>query len=670
MLIGQFGCLPLTVLGIGSKRMDTSEEHVIMSQSTTYFSSQDESSRSRSVRRAASLGPGVLFSQPNSDDEELDDDLELHGVPREGGDVDDWVGVSRRGRENMMRSASALPASHDGTAWHRDGFSRRPSFSDELDPLSGDGQAELDNLAVRGRGPSPAYTSTAPVPPAELRRSSLRQSYSPMPSRAPGVSPIASAPSSPRAHDRDDSTETERRLASRRSSLAFRHGLLDEGGDGADLEHRAPTRARDESALDDEEPTPTRPILSTAGHRVGSGEVRFAHTVRNGAGTIEPGESHSETPGAIPRTNRAASVRTMDSSVSDSSSSLTSSSQEPSPGDTHPIGTVVQPISVVSTAVNSPAPSASPSIRTRHSTETVPMTSLSSPPTRRSTLPDSDQSVPSPGSGLSRQSRRLSNNPAVPARSQASSVEPIEDRSEVRQGRVSRTGNASTIVTAPDAEAGPSSRTSMNSTRSQNPSATARSASGASMGSQRSGQLPQSGPRPTGEPSEDGRGRDKSKFSISAALRGLSKGRLSSKSRTREDKSRTPSFNEPRPPMPSVSVGTAQSGSGSAVPQRLVEGERTGRPVRGTSFGQVGDFVPPYGQGGAGDQIRSKGRTASPVGMRDEREESRGRGRNKGMKVLTGALGFGATHEEEDDDVHNWKEFRKGESRKELPRKC
>jgi hypothetical protein len=49
---------------------------------------------------------------------------------------------------------------------------------------------------------------------------------------------------------------------------------------------------------------------------------------------------------------------------------------------------------------------------------------------------------------------------------------------------------------------------------------------------------------------------------------------------------------------------------------------------------------------------------------RGGRSESRGRGRNKGMKVLTDALGLGDGRvdvEEEGEDQHNWREFRKGE---------
>jgi hypothetical protein len=74
--------------------------------------------------------------------------------------------------------------------------------------------------------------------------------------------------------------------------------------------------------------------------------------------------------------------------------------------------------------------------------------------------------------------------------------------------------------------------------------------------------------------------------------------------------------------------------------------------------------VPPHGRGGAGrvdtSRDRERERTSSPARVRDgDRSESRGRGRNKGMKVLTGALGLDH-HEDEEEDVHNWKEFRKG----------
>lgn len=109
--------------------------------------------------------------------------------------------------------------------------------------------------------------------------------------------------------------------------------------------------------------------------------------------------------------------------------------------------------------------------------------------------------------------------------------------------------------------------------------------------------------------------------------------------------------------------------------------------MRSGSFTQDPDFVPPYGRGGAArinnsrERERSReGRGVSPSiaagpsgtglgrvreeedvkGKGKERSPSRGRGRNKGMKVLTGALGLG-DGEDDKEDVHNWKEFKKGE---------
>ena len=162
------------------------------------------------------------------------------------------------------------------------------------------------------------------------------------------------------------------------------------------------------------------------------------------------------------------------------------------------------------------------------------------------------------------------------------------------------------------------------------------------------------------ESSADGRGRHASKFSISAALRGLSKGRISSKSRNRADASRTPSKTEPPMPVPPAIATTGRTVSGSAIPPRLLDEQRTGRVCRADSVGQNGDFVAPYGRGGAGRRPSVTNRGESPLGASDDKDDTRGRGRKKGMKLLTGALGFGADHEEEGVDAHDWKEFRKG----------
>jgi len=550
-----------------------------MSESTTYFSSRDESaSHSRSTRRAASLGPGISLSQWDLDDDELDEAIDLHDVPAEGENLGEWVGVSRRGRDHTLRSASALPMTHDGTSWYRDGFSRRPSFSDEVDPLA-NGVRDLAPFSSHERGPSPAYT---PVPDpllAEPRRSSLRRSHSPRPSREPGLSPIHSAPASRAASERDDNSET----ANRRPSLAMRNGLPGEAlTEDALWRPEAPADMASESEVDEDAagpvaPGPARPILEGGGHRVASGEVRFAQNVRGGmsSGRVEPHLSSS--PEALPPTNRAASIRTMNSAFSESSTSLTSSSQEHSGGETHPVVAVVRPISAASTSGNLPTPSTAPSIQARASTETFPRASMSSNSSTGGGL-HSYYDLVTPPSGSSRRSSLLSRGVSRPLVGGDTSLSPgsISDTSpEVTQGRKSRLCSASTIVRNGGNDSTPSSSipTIPRAQREDSAFSPQPASDSLSPSSRVSKQRGNGSATLSREPSEDGRGRNKSKFNLSAALRGLSKGRISSTSRTRADKSRTPSFIEPPPPVPSVSMAMARGASGSAVPPRLFDGQ-------------------------------------------------------------------------------------------------
>lgn len=141
---------------------------------------------------------------------------------------------------------------------------------------------------------------------------------------------------------------------------------------------------------------------------------------------------------------------------------------------------------------------------------------------------------------------------------------------------------------------------------------------------------------------DDHRGRKHHKFSLSAALRSLShdmhiRSQPSSRasSRNRAETPRTPHFGEEN------IVSAPMSRSGSA---------QTGIHSRITH-----DITPPGRDHHRGASSRPGSRTASPAG----RDEHRGRSRSKMKMFHVG----GHRDDSDDEEVHNWKEFRKGELR-------
>ena len=344
--------------------------------------------------------------------------------------------------------------------------------------------------------------------------------------------------------------------------------------------------------------------------------------------------------------DRAPSIRTMNSAFSGSSTSLTTPSLEHNASDHHPISAAVKPISALSTSHNSPTSSPAPSV------EALPQDSSSGASASGNAPSGSGSGLRRPSFLAPKQRRSSLAQAAVTASSSHDLTHPAEARPPL--GR--RFGSPSALDIEPVPDAAAPARSSLNAADRRDSDHAARIASGSSsVPSLRSTQRRPASAQPSRESSEDERGRP-SKFSLSAAIRGLSqdvKQRVSSKSRSRADKSRTPSINEPVPPMPNLGGGSRRTASGSAVPLWLRDGDRSHPVEQGID--------PPYGRGGAGSRSTSRERTASPARNKEgERSESRGRGRNKGMKVLTGALGLGVDHHEADDDVHNWKEFRKG----------
>lgn len=668
--------LELTKEGIGPRRLETYEEHPIISEQTIFYTYKRQSqSRSRSQRRATSVGPGVA----RWDEEEVDDDVEMVGVPAEGEDTEDWVGI-QRGRDRIPRSASALPGTHDGSAWHRDGFSasRRSSYTGDS---AGVGPPpDLEALSIAQRGPSPAYTpELRPMRSSESsRRSSLRLgSNNAVPSREPILSPIASAAPSRAASDRTGSTSTERRFskAPQGSPEEVQHlpGVLESSE--APLEPRASSSSAQ-----------PRPILDDGSRRTSTTNVRFDDSPYNHyMASIEPsdaedvdadeeGEGEDQAPDELPvhQSNRAASIRTNQSVESGSNTSFSntngpSSTAQPASAY-HPMSDSVQAISSVST----PAHSRPPSVHARSSIE-EPVSPLTHVPPHTSPLATSAADTLPPTTTTSRppsvRDGRRSGLTSAASSTFTSPTTSRADLTEIRVGRSSRHGSHTTIVI--NHEENESAPVASSSTA---PPATSAAEPRRVSGPPRAG--PSRTPMGRRDSSED-RGRGGGKFSsLSAALRGLSqdvkdKVRNSSKSRQRNSSSvrgkshRDSSSNAPPMPNGAAAQVSAHQRAGSAIPSRVLEDSmRSGRAVT-RDTGPSGDFVPPSGRGGAARAgSGSRERKASPSPFRTEgRNESRSRGRNKGMKALTGAfhIGDGSDEEPEDEKVHHWKEFRKGE---------
>lgn len=142
------------------------------------------------------------------------------------------------------------------------------------------------------------------------------------------------------------------------------------------------------------------------------------------------------------------------------------------------------------------------------------------------------------------------------------------------------------------------------------------------------------------------RGRKPSKFSFAAVsntLRNLSKSGAASRSRSRAS------------PLPS-GLGGQNSNESPAPP--LPRNPSVIADGRLRRLADEDEEFRPFGRGGAARSPSRSGRTPSATRGRDERSESRSRGRHIGLKVLTGALK--GEDWEDGEAVHNWKEFRKG----------
>ena len=521
--------------------------------------------------------------------------------------------------------------------------------------------ARLSRLDVGPNEPSPVYT---PLPEGQngSRRNSLvvsnrspRNGSSPMPSsREPDLTPIMSATTSRAASHRDGSSSTERR-----ENLAHHpHSALTTvaNEDDEPSEDEGEGGAAEWANRPGQESRPSGSILHRHDHHHHSharGSVCFAD-----ASACPAHEDHDEAGPATaepqPASRRTASVRTLNSEHTASTTSLPhdQTPSEHSHSAHHPVDPV-RTISVVSTTHNTPAHSASASIRTRPSTDTLardgttpPDSNLdrvasgnapvvSSPLSERPFFGD----VPAPNTGSS-------------APSGGSTPMELAEAARARQG-----STASILNNNHTSQEALPHRPSMVGGQRFASEQSSRSVSFSVERQGGSSPRRPSEPQPQAELSpDDARGRKQSRFSISAAL-GAVKDRVSSKSRSR-----------------TASRQASRAGSVASVH------EDAGAPSPRGNSNNIHSQLPPdlaaavHSRHGA-KMSGSKERTDSPRRAHgdkhrgkshDDRSPSRGRGRHKGMKVLTDALGLGEHPPEGGEDVHNWKEFRKGELECEL----
>nr|ODN95576.1 cyclin binding protein [Cryptococcus depauperatus CBS 7855] len=656
--------------GIGAKRMETSEEHIILREETNYFNAyQHEDPRPHSNSRALSLGPGVKFGP---EDEQIDDDLNLAGVAPE--ERDDWIMIHRRleqrGR-NMARSSSAISELYHSRSWHRDGPSRQSSFGDSA-PSS---LIDIASLNIENRGPSPAYTPTASPPGTPLiipgqvpKPSSLRHAASShiLASRAPALSTIISPSPLQNNSERDDNTEANHRKSAHQMRTAL---VLDAAREEAELGSKDTGRLP-QSILTNVESSScchSGVRLSESGNNGDESRQRQqeensnekedgttrAALVSEPLSFVPPPSSENDnhnTGNQQSAINSGRNVSARNSMHSVSSISLLSVQETSSTGDNHPVNATVQAIASTQT----PNPSVPPSPRNRRSMESLENSRPGTRPTSirsANTRHSSDQNI------------------------QNLVTRPSFDNSRMDCMRNVREGTTSAIVK--DHITRLETSTPISEPSSHNRSYHKTSGTPPINPSPTHTHLPLS-TNSFHESNEDSRGQKHGKFSLAATLRSLSKdvkervqhGRHPSKSRTRMDSHpRTDSGDADSLDIGGLlfsSMPMSRAGSGSeSFP---IETDRVGQNhgSRRTSMRSEDPTISnPHSRSRTGSdrQIRSRERDTSTTRARSsERSRSRARGRHTGLKVLTDKLGLGE-HQEQGEDVHNWKEFRKGNSR-------
>lgn len=353
-----------------------------MHEETTFFDAKR--SRSQNNRRANSVPPALygmtgedvaMGRSRNGQGRRRDSDVEdmAYDSALESG-LDAGRG---RGRERTLpRSASALPGIHDGShGWHRDGFSRRPSYDADSSrpPSHPDNMPTMARLNLEDtRGPSPAYTPTVEASTVPLNPPNGQHGGRASRARESVLSPIQSAVPSRATSERDGSTETQnRRMAS---------------------DSQSPSGVR----LDDVQEQPTTSAGASAGNTPPSEPEASASagvstsSPPDGSGTVSPVREVSRTEIDEEHGHAIRSILTGSASGSRTGSSTGTPRSRPSVGgevrfapadphagpsraeangDYHPAGSAIQAISAVSTAHNSPAPSRPQSVRGAESAE-------------------------------------------------------------------------------------------------------------------------------------------------------------------------------------------------------------------------------------------------------------------------------------------------------------
>ncbi|KAJ9110481.1 hypothetical protein QFC19_001607 [Naganishia cerealis] len=586
--------------GIGPRRTETSEEHIFISETLTFFTAAQSHSRSRD-RRAVSLGPGSRIDEDWGLDEE---DEMSEGEEHDG--QEDW-GRGRTGRDDareqdergrmlfgrgQMRSFSALsegprpPLDHSQTQPP----TRRQSFDRDITSVINSTIDEAPGFVLGGnprRTSVGDYTNNTPRQPA--RSEDLFRQRGP----SPAYSFRDPLRSSSAFHPRTTSLRQEAETGESHGRPAGGYHYSNDEADVAEMS-LSPIASVDVSAESSRWASPQGRQSAT--------ESRVAHGMSPPRPTSPPGRP---------------------------------SATQPSPQSSPPLPPPPPPVlgprdepATIHRALNTPSGSIS----------ALPEGSPSNSEARQSISSRSDInyiSVTRPGS---RQSSLVEQ---VPSPQQSPILGPQGHRS-----RASREGSMSSLMRPPLLHLGSSRRPSGSQLSANMQSASASQTSIThGLGLHEPG-ASSSSSLTTGNASGE-RGRKPSKFSFAAVtntLRNMSKSGTGSRSRSRA-------------PLTAAPSGSGHASTASPIPpvSRAPSVIADGRLRR---LADENEEFRPFGRGGAGRSPSRSGRGTSASRGKDERSESRSRGRHIGLKVLTGA--FTSDDLDDGEGVHNWKEFRKG----------
>ncbi|KAJ9119687.1 hypothetical protein QFC22_003397 [Naganishia vaughanmartiniae] len=576
--------------GIGPRRTETSEEHIFISETLTFFTAAQSHSRSRD-RRAVSLGPGSRIDEDWGLDEE---DEMSEGEVHEGHDD---AGRGRTGRE------SAREVDERG----------RTVF----------GRGQMRSFSAIPDGPRPPFNHTQTQPPT--RRQSFDRDissvlHSPM-EEAPG---FVLDGGSRRTSFGDYSNNTPRQPARNETlyrqrgpspAYSFRDPLR-----SSSAFHPRTTTLRQEA--EDGQPQ-GRPA---GGYHYASDEADLAEASLSPIASVDPSAESS----------RWASPERRESTINAPFAHGTPGSRPSSPGRRP---TAAQPLPPLSPpASHLPASEASDgSVSAPHSLST-PRGSISTLPEGSPSNSAARQSISSPDINYISVTRPGSRQSIMVEQIPSPHHSPILGPHHGHRDRASREGSFSSLIHPPLLHLGsrrPS--TTHPGANMHSASASQTSVTGQTLGLHEPTASSSSSSLATATTAGE-RGRKPSKFSFAAvtnSLRNLSKSGTGSRSRSGA------------PPSAS---------SGTSVPP-VPRGASVITDGRLRRLADENEEFRPFGRGGAGRSPSRSGRGTSASRAADERSESRSRGRHIGLKVLTGAL---KGDDDDDEGVHNWKEFRKG----------